>query len=173
VRSGSLLVLTSLLGLSACAGAGLSAPSPPEEPAVVIDNPVCVSCGWLLEESQLEHLMEQSRLGDAHSAFRVAMHFNSSGQPDLGVQWLRRASYLGHPAAQYTLWHRLRESTSCVDKHEALVWLERAAAQGVSAAASELSRFRRIAHRCKAEGSGSARVAPNNSSKPTPLRGAA
>ena len=140
---------------------------------MIVDNPVCVSCGWLLEQSQLEHLMEQSRLGDAQSAFRVAMHFNSSERASLGVQWLRRAAYLGHPAAQYNLWFRLRESTSCVDKREALAWLERAAAQGASLAANELPRFRRIAQRCKAEGSGSARVASNSSSKPTPLRGAA
>ena len=167
----TLALLSLVLLLCSCGRAEIKLPPPPEEPAVLVDSPTCVSCGSLLEPPQLQHLIEQSQLGDAQAAFLVSMHYSSADQPELRDRWLARAGGLGHPVAQYNKWFLLRKSAQCADRTEALGWLVKAAAQGQPDAVRELRPFQRLAKKCRAKPGGAGKVPPNNSFNPMPLRG--
>ena len=147
-------------------------PPPPAQPEMEVDNPTCVSCGWILEEPSLGKHLSQAKAGDATAAFRVSLHYLSLENQQEREYWLQRAAELGHPIALYTLWFNLRNSPVCADRLTALAWLEKAAAQGEPDAKSELDGFRKEAAICKSA-TGASRLRPNNSFKPNPLRGSA
>lgn len=114
---------------------------PPEEPAIVVDDPVCVSCGGLLEASELARLTSQAEGGDPNAAFHVWWHYVSAEDAAGRAHWLRRAAELGDPVAQYNLWFELRSSPNCAERLEALTWLKKSAVQGNVEAKSRLEAF--------------------------------
>ena len=146
-----------------CGSLSAPRPPPPETPEVVTDKAICVSCAWLLDDTQLDQLRQKAEKGDAEAAFRVALHFSSADNRQQHRTWLHRAAELGHPVAQYNIWFNLRDSKTCSDQLAALAWLERSAAQGFREAKEQLKPFQQLAAPCQ--------VPPNNSFKPSPLRG--
>ena len=148
-------IVAVLLLLAACASQQIELPPPPEAPPVVIDDPTCVSCGSLLDEEQLAHLVDQGQQGNAQAAFRVGFHYSSADQPELHHKWSRQAALLGHPVAQYNEWFLLRQSSSCADRKEALEWLRKSAAQGDSDALRELPVYSGQLKNCGTEQGGS------------------
>ena len=142
-----LLVLS--VALSACTAAPPAPlPPPPEQPETEVDNPTCVSCGWVLEEPDLNHQLSQAEAGDGEAAFRISMHYVSKEDQPKASYWLRRAADLGHPVAQYNLWFDLHNSPKCADHLAALSWLEKAAAQGETSAKSQLDGYRKEVASC-------------------------
>jgi hypothetical protein len=135
-------------------------PPPPENPEIVVENTVCVSCVWLVDDSKLSQLMQQADEGDAEAAFRISLHFSSADNPQKHESWTRRAAQLGHPIAQYNVWFSLHESATCPDQVEALAWLEKSAAQGVREATERLQWFRQLVAQCQ--------VSPGDRFKPNP-----
>jgi TPR repeat protein len=126
-----------------------------------------------LEAEDLAHLVAQAQKGNAEAAFRVGLHYSSADQPETHQAWSRRAALLGHSVAQYNQWFWLRETSSCADRAEALMWLEKAAAQGYPEALRKLPDYRGSTVDCSAEPSVPGNVPPNSSFKPMPLRGTA
>jgi hypothetical protein len=153
-------VLIWLCGLGALCGCG-----PVKAPAEPQSLPPLVT-----EQAHLAHLAQMAKLGDAHAAATLAQHYDARGQPGLAYPWWRGAAALGHAAAQYHLWLTLRQSGHCADLQAGLSWLERAAAQQYPEAVAELATAQRRLKSCSHK---SGKLPPNNSSKPTPLRGAA
>ena len=143
--------------------AGVSAPPPPKAPEIVTDKAICVSCAWLLDDTQLDQLRQEVDKGDAEAAFRIALHYSSAENHQQHRSWMLRAAQLGHQVAQYNLWFFLRDSTTCSDQLTALEWLARSASQGFRSAKEQLQAFQERVASCQ--------VPPNNSFKPTPLRG--
>lgn len=129
------------VSLSGCA-THLTALPPPEEPAIVVDNPTCVSCGYDLSDAEVARLLSQAEAGDPDAAFRVWLHYELSGDRIRGMHWLRRAAGLGHAVAQYNLWFEMRSVPTCEERLDALAWLKKSAAQGFSLASTSLADYR-------------------------------
>lgn len=138
------------VSLSGCATHLTAFPPPPEEPAIVVDNPTCVSCGYDLSGPELARLLSQAEAGDPDAAFRAWLHYDLSGDRTRGMHWLRRAADLEHAVAQYNLWLEMRSAPICEERLEALTWLEKSAAQGFSLARTSLADLRNSAGDCAA-----------------------
>ena len=141
-------------------------PPPPEQPAVVVDNPACVSCGSALDPDQLAQITAQAIGGDPEAAFRLSAHYRSVDRPAESLDWEWRAAQAGQPVAQYNQWFRLRDRTACSDRLTALSWLERSAAAGFSGAQEELPRFQRATAPCNGQSGRGTSLLPNNAFKP-------
>jgi hypothetical protein len=137
------------VALSACTVHQAALPPPPEEPAIVVDEPVCISCSFLVDGPELARLLHLAEAGDPNSAYLVYRHYVAAEDNEKGAFWLRRAAELGDVVAQYSLWYELRSAPNCVDRLEALSWLERSAAQGSEPAKSHLGEFQNETVDCK------------------------
>lgn len=167
------ILLVLALGLGGCVTTPPETlPPPPAHPELEVDNPTCVSCGWILEEPSLGKHLSQAKAGDATAAFRISLHYLSLENQQQREYWLLRAAELGHPIALYNLWFNLRNSPICADRLAALAWLEKAAAQGEPDTKRKLDDFRKEAAICMSA-TGTSWLRPNNSLKPNPLRGSA
>ncbi len=141
--------IAAMLLLAGCASHRSAIPPPPEVPDLILDEPVCVCCGWLLENEQLARLTRLAEQGDAESAFRIGLHYDSADLPALHRQWSHRAAVLGHPIAQYNEWSFLSESSSCAERKLALEWLRKSASQGQPEATRALRAYQDNAVQCQ------------------------
>lgn len=93
-------------------------------------------------------LLTRAQAGDADAAFRLSIHFESTGARDKARQWRTTAARNGHAVAQYNEWYLRRHGRECATTREALSWLEKSAAGGYEKARRNLDGYRRNAGLC-------------------------
>jgi TPR repeat protein len=108
-------------------------------------GPVAVDPSIALTEKQVKELETLTIKGDATAAFRLYLHHTIALQQEAaGRKWLDKAAELGHPIAQYNLARIYLDDPKKRDLEKALIWLKKAAAQGVEEAKSELQRLNKL-----------------------------